>query len=239
MAGYAERSAYRIMSDMAGRTAVNRDDHFYAMIGALTSDPSADPGDAAPSPPEYFMRACERKGDFSFVYSSAPRDAGGWRPRPGPLPPVVPWPNAGERQTGELRGASLRLHNMANVALGQPDDAARTFVEDWLKKTVRSPLPPALADAARETLRRAGFTGCGEWLGTTRGLFFPQYPPGDAGDCVVSVATDVFFNFGAPALLLDPAGSGAARLRDVGVFVGPAPETKETVTVEPGRRVPG
>ncbi len=64
-------------------------------------------------------------------------------------------------------------------------------------------------------------------------------PPGNAGDCVVSVATDVFFNFGAPALLLDPAGSGAARLRDVSVFVGPAPETKETVMIEPDRRLPG
>lgn len=48
---------------------------------------------------------------------------------------------------------------------------------------------------------------------------------------MLSVATEVFFNFGVPALLLDPGGSGTARLRDVGVFVGPVPQTRETMTI--------
>jgi heterokaryon incompatibility protein (HET) len=231
-ADYAERSAYQIMNAMVGRAAVYPD-YFNAMVGAITSAPSADRNDAALSPPEYFMRVCEQKGDFSFIYSSAPRasgDAGGWRPRPGPLPPIVPLPSVGEQQTGELHPASLRLHNMASAALGQLDGAARTFVRDWLK-TVRSPLPPDIGDAVRETLYRAGFTGCGECLETMCGLFFPQHRLGDAGNCVVFVATDIFFNFGAPGLLLDPAESGTARLRDVGVFVGPFPNTRETVIV--------
>ncbi len=232
-ADYSKRSAYQIMSAMAGRTAVYRDDYFYAMIGAITSDPSADPNGAALSPPEYFMRVCEQKGDFSFIYSSAPRasgDAGGWRPSSGSLLPIVPWPSVGERQRGELHLASLRLHNMTSVALGQLEGAARTFVHDWLK-TVRSPLPPNIGDAVRETLYRAGFTGCGEYLETRCGLFFPQHPLVEAGNCVVFVATDIFFNFGAPGLLLDPAESGTARLRDVGVFVGLVPETRETVII--------
>jgi 'Cold-shock' DNA-binding domain len=185
-------------------------------------------------PPEYFMRVCEQNGDFSFIYSSAPRDsgdAGGWRPRRGPLPPIVPWPSVGERQTGELHSASLRLHNMAGVALGQLDGAARTFIHDWLRKTVRSPLPPDIGDAVRETLWRAGFTGCGEYIETMSGLFFPQNPLGDAGNCVVFVATEIFFNFGAPGLILDPAASGTVRLRDVGVFVGPVPKTRETIVI--------
>ena len=151
-------------------------------------------------------------------------------PRRRPLPPLVPWPSAGERQTGELHAASLHLHNMASVALGQLGPEARTFIGDWLK-TVRSPLPPEIGDAVRETLYRAGFTGCGEFLETTCGLFFPQHPLGDAGKCAVFVSTDIFFNFGAPGLLLDTAKSGTARLRDVGVFVGEVPKTRETVTV--------
>ena len=227
-ADYSKRSAYQIMSAMVDRTAGDRDDYFYAMIGAITSDPSADPNDVALSSPEYFMRVCEQKGDFSFIYSSAPRasgDAGGWRPRPGSLLPIVPWPSVGERQTGGLHLASLRLHNMTRVALGQLEEAAQTFVHDWLK-TVRSPLPPNIRDAVRETLYRAGFTGCGEYLETRCGLFFPQNPMVEAGNCVVFVATDIFFDFGAPGLLLDPAESGTAGLRGVGVFVGLVPETE-------------
>lgn len=227
------------MNAMAVRTTVYPDDYFYAMVGAVTSAPSVNPNEAVPSPPEYFMRVCEQKGDFSFIYSSAPRtsgDAGGWRPRPkrGTLPPIVPWPSVGERQTGELHSASLRLRNMANIALGQLDGAARTFIHDWLRKTVRSPLPSDIGDAVRATLYRAGFTGCGEYLETTCGLFFPQHPLGDPGNCMVFVATEIFFNFGAPGLLLDPAESGTAQLRDVGVFVGPVPKTRETIVMDRG-----
>jgi hypothetical protein len=226
--GYAKRSAYRVMTGIAGRTAVYPDDYFYAMVGAITTSPSTDPNDASLSPPEFFMRVCERKGDFSFIYSSTPRDAGSWRPRPGALLlPIVPWPSTGEQQTGELRLSSLRLHNMARVALGHLNVAALTFVCDWLK-TVGIRLPPDIRDAVRETLYRAGFTGCRECLETTCGLFFPQHPLGDAGSSEVFVATDIFFNFGAPGLLLD---SGTARFRDVGVFVGPVPKTRETVII--------
>ena len=115
--------------------------------------------------------------------------AGGWRPRPGPLPLVIPWPSDGERQTGELL---LRLYNMACLALGQLDLAALAFVHGWLK-TVRSPLPSDITDAVRETLHRAGFTGCGEYVETTSGLFFPQRPLGNAGNYSVFVATEIFF----------------------------------------------
>jgi Heterokaryon incompatibility protein (HET) len=212
-ASFAERSAYQVMNAMASRSAVYPD-YFNAMIGAVTSAPSVEPNDVALTAPEYFMQVCERKGDFSFVYSSAPRfsdDAGGWRPRPGPLPPMVPMPSNGERQAGELQSRSLHLHNMACAALGYLDRTARTFIRDWMTKTVLCPLPSDMGDAVRETLYRAGFTGCGEYLETTCGLFFPQHRAGDFDNCGVFVATDITFNFGAPGVLLDDAKSGAAR----------------------------
>jgi hypothetical protein len=180
------------------------------------------------------MWVCERKGDFSFIYSNAPRTAGhpgGWRPEAGALAPIVPWASTGQHQTGELHSSSRRLHNMASAALGHLDEAARAFVHDWLAKTVHSPLPPDLGNAVHETLTRAGFTGCGACIETTCGLFFPQHPQGDASNCAVFVATDIFFNFGAPGLLLEPATSGTARLRDVGVFVGPVPKARQTVII--------
>jgi hypothetical protein len=224
----ADKSAYRIMSAMVGRTAIDPDDYFYAMVGAVTPIPIADPQYAALSPPEYFMRVCEQKGDFSFLYSSD-RRVGGWRPGPALLP-IVPWSSDGRRQTGELQAGSLRLHNMARVAFGPLDEAARAFIDGWLT-TVRRPLPSERGDAVRETLFRAGFSGCGEYLETTGGLFFPQHPPGNAGNGAVFIATDISFNFGAPGLLLDPNGSETVRFRDVGVFVGQATQAKETVNI--------
>jgi hypothetical protein len=231
-ASSGNRSAYQVTTAMEGRIAVCAEDYFYAMIGAITSAPSSDPNDAAVSPSEYFMRVCEEKGDFSFVYSSAPRssdDGRSWRPRPDRLPPIVPWPSTGAMQTGELHSALLHLHNMTRVTFGQLDEKARIFITAWLEKTVRSPLPSQMGDAVRETLRRAGFTGCGEYLETVDGLFFPQHSPADTSDSEVFVATDIFFNFGAPGLLLNKAESGMARFRDVGVFVGKVPRARETI----------
>jgi Heterokaryon incompatibility protein (HET) len=232
-ADFAGRSAYQVMNAMASGSAIYPD-YFNAMIGAITSTPSVEPNDVALTSPEYFMQVCELKGDFSFIYSSAPRysgDTGGWRPRPGPLSPIVPMPSNGERQAGELQSKSLRLHNMACTALGGLDTAARTFIRDWMTKTVLCPLPSDLGDAVRETLYRAGFTGCGEYLETTCGLFFPQHRFGDVDKCGVFVATDITFNFGAPGLLLDDAKSGATRFGDVGIFVGVVPNMRETVVI--------
>ena len=123
----------------------------------------------------------------------------------------------------------LHLHNMARMTFGQPNENAWTFITDWLKKTVRSPLPSQMGDAVRETLRRAGFTGCGEYLETVDGFFFPQHLPANASESEIFVATDVSFNFGAPGLLLDAAKSGAAQFRDVGVFVGRVPQERQTI----------
>jgi hypothetical protein len=233
-ANYAERSAYRVMTAMVGRNAQNPDDHFYAMIGAISTALS-DPNRANQSPAEYFMRVCEEKGDFSFIYSSATRATGpvcSWRPIPGPLLPIIPWASDGERQTGEPHATSLRLHNMANLTLGQLDGAPRTFIQDWLQKTVRRPSSPDMAGAVGETLRRAGFGGCGEYFETTDGYFFPQNPLGRATDCRMLAASDITFRFGAPGLLLDPVDAGNARLRDVGVFVGQVPTNRQTIMID-------
>jgi hypothetical protein len=222
------------MTAMSGRVAAYPDDRFYAMIGAVTTATSSNSEDAVLEPSEYFMQACEKKCDFSFIYSNAPRAAGpgsAWRPRPGPSSPVVPWPSAGERQDGALNAGLLRLHNMARVEFGQPDKAARTFIDDWLQKTVLSPLPPDMGDAVYETLCRAGFAGCGEYVETACGLFFPQHSLGNAGNLVVFVAKDIFFNFGAPGLLVEPVAEGKVRFCDVGVFVGPVPENRETLVI--------
>jgi hypothetical protein len=80
-ADYMERSAYQIMTAMAGRTAVCPDDQLYAMIGAITSAPSGDLNDLALDPPDYFMQVCERKGDFSFMIQAQCAQVTGGRSR--------------------------------------------------------------------------------------------------------------------------------------------------------------
>jgi hypothetical protein len=118
---------------------------------------------------------------------------------------------------------------MARVTSGQLGEKARIFIADWLEETVWSPLPSQMGDAVRETLCRAGFTGCGEYVEIVDGPFFPQHSLTDASDSEVFVATDISFNFGAPGLLIDDAELGMAQFRDVGVFVGRVPEARETI----------
>src|SRR5262249_32722854 len=133
-ADYAERSAYRVMTALIDRKAQRADDRFYAMIGAISTARS-DPSKADRGPAEYFMRVCEEKGDFSFIYSTAPRASGSWRPVPGPLPPIIPWTSDGERQRGKLNSTSLRLDNMASLTLGRLDESPQRFIRKWLQKT--------------------------------------------------------------------------------------------------------
>ena len=92
-ADFAKRSAYQAMSCMDRRTSERKEDYFNALIGAITAEPLRDPSATALHPAEYFMRLCEEKGDFSFIYSSAPRsNAPGrsWRPLAGPIPAIQP-----------------------------------------------------------------------------------------------------------------------------------------------------
>ena len=86
------RSVYQVMSAMHQRYAEREDDRIYAMIGVVTDLPSESPEAESLLPAEYFMRACEAKGDYSFIYSIAPRSdvpGRGWRPVSDRMQPVL------------------------------------------------------------------------------------------------------------------------------------------------------
>jgi len=119
LSAYAQRSAFRVMGSMANRSAVHQDEVYYAMVGAITTDAAGDTDDRDAPAAEYFMRVCERKGDFSFVYSGSDRARPSWRPVPGALTAVLPWHSDGDAQTGELDGLRLRLHQMAQAHQGE------------------------------------------------------------------------------------------------------------------------
>ena len=231
-ADHEQRSAYRVMAGVAGRTAREPEDLFYAMIGAITTAPGVDRSEIDPA--EYFMRVCERKGDFSFIYAQAPRDpsrAGGWRPAPGPLDPLIPWASNGERQKGELHPEGLRLHDMAALRTGSLAPASLDFVRVWLQKTTGITGPPSLQAAVRDTLKSAGFSGCGPCTETAEGFFFAQGLAPDYGDPTLFVARDISFNFGAPGLVAVRTAQDKLAVRDVGILVGPPPTSGATITL--------
>src|SRR5439155_12836775 len=117
-ANYEKRTAYQAMSCMDRRTSETKDDYFNALIGAITAEPLRDSSATALHPAEYFMRVCEEKGDFSFIYSSAARsNAPGrsWRPLAGPIPAIQPWHSSGDGQSGHLHPGYLRLDNMCRL----------------------------------------------------------------------------------------------------------------------------
>lgn len=199
-AAYEERSALQVMAKMDRRSHGRPEDHFYAMIGAISSRLASSTG--AVSACEAFMLICERKGDFSFIYSAAPRTTepgGRWRPVPGDLPAVLQWDCAG---AGE--GGGLLLERAVKLGLGGLSAGADRFTRDWLdligqlpEGTTAADLPVHVLDA----LRLMGFAGPGDSFATTVGLFFPvsHVSRDEVGHVLVSFS--LRWVFGSPGLL--------------------------------------
>jgi hypothetical protein len=229
MGGYLERTGFQAVSAMDRRTAERPDDYFEALLGVIGAAQHDAPGIG---PAEQFMRLCEMKGDFSFVYCVAPRstEAGRcWRPLPGRLSAVLSWHSYGDGQPGVLAASHLDLHNVSLMRRGTISAQARTHIEEWWRGGRPELPPPAdLAAAALVLLRKAGFTGTGGCIELEGGYFFPQTLA--ANTDLVAVATGVQWAHGAPGLLLE-GGDSLMHLRDVGVFVGPVPERGATISL--------
>jgi hypothetical protein len=226
-AGYLDRSAYQAMSSLHGRVARRPEDLVCAMIGALTPDaPSA--ADLALPAPEYFMQVCERKGDFSFIYSSAPRsDVSGrrWRPAVGPLPALLPWHSWGDGQTGRLQPNCVDLDLMYRCERGSVSPEAREFVQSWLESERRLPSGGDLVECTLERLRLGGFSGVGRPIELRNGYFLPQRPINEWESFEVFVAVGIRWVHGAPGLVVSTGTAERVRCLEVGVFVGQVPTT--------------
>lgn len=233
-AGHLKRSAYQAMSAMDRRFAEQADDHFHALLGAITAEPLDSQDDAALHPAEHFMRVCEAKGDYSFIYCNAPRSvvAGRrWRPVAGRMPAVFPWHSHGIGQTGALYPTHLRLDAVGRMRAGAVDAEAARLVDEWLQSDNAGPSGAEVTDALLERLRLGGFTGCGEHLQFEAGYFFPQSALCPDEEPVVVVATGVKWVQGAPALLLAATQTDVHEFRDVGVFVGRVPKDGAPINV--------
>jgi hypothetical protein len=208
---------------MDRRTSELKEDYFNALIGAITTEPLRDRGGAALHPAEYFMRLCEEKGDFSFIYSSAPRgNAPGrsWRPLAGPIPALQPWHTFGDGQAGCLRPGHLRLDNMCRMTRGPLGPAA-----DQLRRFgARQHGGPDSAAAPAGGLRRLrGFPGAG------RRILLPADGGPGRRRCPGVCGGGIRWAHGGPGLITTQDNGGPHRFRDVGVFVGPRPASGHSI----------
>ena len=242
IAQYAERSAYQVMSAMHARSSERVDDHFYAMVGAITTSSFDVPGDEVQSPSEYFMQTCEGKGDYSYLYNVAPRNVTygrRWRPIEGIFPPVLPeLVIFGNGQSGTIKATHIQLENMCRLV-------PRTISADGLKATKAHlamihrhrpecktyPSPTDVADAILQVLRTRGFSGCGEYLELENGFFFSQSKPARSNDIFVAISIDVHWQGGSPGMLLRSTDTGINDFCDVGAFIGRIPKNGESISV--------
>ena len=235
IADYATRSAYQVMSVMDQRVSKRDEDHHDAMIGAITTLPSKSEGDKPLHPSEYLMRVCEEKGDFSFIYSTAPRsEALGqrWRPIEGNFPTVLPGLVIfGSGQAGFLESTHLQLDNMCRLRPGAITSdglkAARWFIGD----DSGGMSPDGTAFGVLERLRALGFTGCGEYIELKNGYFFPQAMAVSSDEVFVVVSRDIDWVTGGPGLLLSENDKEIREFCDVGAFVGRVPKFGESIKV--------
>ena len=232
IAGYEERSAYQVMSRMHGRDAERPEDHFYAMIGAITAAPAEAISDTPAHPAAQFMEICEAKGDFSFIYTNGARSSApgrSWRPAMADrFPAVFSWHSWGAGQSGKLYPTHLELNGICRLERGCIGETVS------LLPALRAILDDAVGDPATqilERLRLAGFSGCGEYLETPSGFFFVQEPLPRGEPVFAAVTSEVRTSLGAPGLLLRETGCRLHPCCGVGLFVGEVPKTGNVLAV--------
>jgi hypothetical protein len=236
-ADYLERSAYQVMSDMELREATKQEDRFYAMIGAITTAPAYPQNAQSVNPAEYFMQVCEAKGDYSFIYSIAPRsEISGrcWRPIADsrePLHPILAWSSDGERQSGCIYPTHLQLNNMRRMTFSSISQSARQYIEEWLQSDNAVSLSDAITTCIFRRLKNAGFSGCEKPLELESGYFFTQSTITDLEKVFVVVATEVRWVHGSPGLLVRDNGTDIYHYCGVGVFVGPVPKDGDPINI--------
>ncbi|KAH9848363.1 hypothetical protein C2E23DRAFT_889203 [Lenzites betulinus] len=216
---YGHRSALQIICGMEYRAGVTPQNRFYSMIGALTAQPST----RATSPTveqlaERFMELCEEKGDYSFIFSSAARDARPglrWRPTPCDLESVLTWHIFGEDQPGTKVDNGVLLTNVLVYPLPtssrdkvQMGHDLRDHFLGWIR--VEKEYHNLATDDTNTTLEELGhrilqsmrFAGTGGWHVAEDVVFYPLHklPESDESEVTLCVSHGVRWIFGAPAI---------------------------------------
>jgi hypothetical protein len=252
-------SALQVMSNIDRRVCAidGPENRFYAMIGVITqhhtpayTSASSGLSPTIPDLAESFMRVCESKGDFSFIFSSAERDnAVGrrWRPKAGHIPSILPWNPYGIGQRGHYDEHGLwfdKVHCIDAFVSATLEEAARKRVLDWLGPGVSGSLigDTDITNELGSRLKKTGFTGSSKSIMTSHGIFFPQttiQPDASAqSEYIIIIPATLEWVFGYPALArinTNAVGGGNSIISFVaGVFGGCAPNiAPSSVLIDP------
>lgn len=235
-AEYSERSALQVMSSIHRRVVQRPEDYFYAMIGALTTSSRSTDVSSTISPSEYFMRVCEGKNDYSFMFNTAPRSevAGRrWRPIEGQFAPILVGLLAtGEGLSGSLEATHIHLKKMCKALPSQVSQRGLDSIKSFVH--LGSDNHQSVGELAVKTLdilRKKGFSGCGEFIELGNGIFFPQHSVSRKDGIFVATPVDLKWVNACPGILLLVNGTDINEYYDVGVFVGRVAETGEFLNI--------
>ncbi len=235
---YGHRSALRIICGMDYRAHITPQNRFYSMIGALTARPSA----RATSPTvtqlaERFMELSEEKGDYSFMFCTAPRDSRPgltWRPIPSDFQSILTWHCFGDEQPGTKVDGGILLSDVIIFPLAARRDPADAqmgpelleHIRLWMKHVAEYHEMPegddanmALQERCYTVLKSMGFTGNSGWHTVEGCIFYPQTELPEGAKGTICISHGVRWVFGAPAFAVITNGDTLQYV--VGVAVIP------------------
>ena len=214
---YTFRSALNIFSSMASKRNADPANYFYAILGALTQSPQELIWNPDQNLAEKVMAICERKNDFSFIYTAAARDNDSrrrWRPQAAPLPadgatvpavlrPIFAWPCYGRSQRGHYTDDGLWLHGMTTMQLAPSvRDAGRKFISSRLHRPELQHVDDAvLGSTVFAAIRSLGFEGKVAPIIVTEGLVFGLETVRRDDIVRVLVANQIRWPMGSPGLV--------------------------------------
>lgn len=224
---YLGVSALQVMANLDRRSSIMPKNYLYSMLGVFTQQPSWLEQDSTVAElSESLMSLCEQKNDYSFLYSSTPRDGRAgkrWRPKPDFLHAVLAWHSHGSAQEGHYTSEGFWLDSVMKLNLSDElEFAAKEYIVKGLKLStpISSPDHVVASDAFRR-FKQIGFTGSSQHVVSTQGLFFPQSQlelDRGSDSLTVLVSVSLRWAFGAPAIAR--TCKEGIELFTPGVFVG-------------------
>ncbi|MCJ1435108.1 hypothetical protein MMC27_004478 [Xylographa pallens] len=237
-------SALQVMSNMDKRVyrADEPQNYFYAMMGAITTAPTWGAGGATVAEvSDRFMMMCERKNDYSFIYSSTARDdrlGRRWRPVPGPMKSILSWHSYGGLAPGYYDAAGFWLCGMCTYErCDKIGVAGKELIVRRFKLSDRATdSDDALAGQVYETLVSIDFTGSPEYVTLENGFLFPQISLPKDSKLTILVSGNVAWPFGAPGLVI-AIGEDNLQSYIPCAFIGGRPKGPPTpVLIDAGAR---
>lgn len=227
---YTHRSAFQVISNLDRRYSAEPKNYFYSMIGAISKTPSARP--SSPSITELsetFMKICEDKNDYSFLYSTAARDkrlGRRWCPVPGLLHSLLPWHSWGEAQPGHYDSQGFWLDNMVKFDIASTTSKlSKQKILEWLHLQELSDCDnDTMARNIYQSFRQMGFSGSSTYVVTEDGLFFPQTPLPQVVNITILVSASIQATYGGPGLAKAVAGEFVSYTP--GIFAGMIPKER-------------